>query len=169
MKDRMKLKCIVLVLFVFICSSGDLYTKWLAKKHLEYTPPKTIISNFLELRYTENTAIAFSLLHTVDHGVRKWIIYSLSFVAIFFLGILIWTVRNDSLLWLTSLMLILSGAMGNIIERIFRGYVIDFIHAHYYSQWSWPVFNVADILITCGAILLAILMLKKSPLSTEKV
>lgn len=65
--------------------------------------------------------------------------------------------------WLVALMLILSGAIGNLSERIFRGYVIDFIHLHYYDRFSWPIFNVADILITCGGILLAILMLRKKP------
>ncbi len=168
MKNRIKLKYAVLALLVVICSSADLYTKWLAKTYLEQAPPKILIENFLELRYTENSAIAFSLLHTIDHGVRKWIIYSLSSVAIFFLGFLIWSVRNDSILWLTSLMLILSGAVGNIAERLFRGYVIDFIHAHYHYVWSWPVFNVADIFITCGAILLTILMLFKSPKAAGK-
>jgi len=60
-------------------------------------------------------------------------------------------------------MLILSGALGNLSERIMRGYVIDFIHLHYYDRFSWPIFNVADILITFGGILLALLIFRKKP------
>lgn len=161
-----KLKILILSSIILLCTSCDLSTKWLAKQHLEHARPVTIIQNVVELRYTENEAIAFSMLLSVDSKIRKWIIYSLSLVALTFLSILTWQVRNDSFWWLISLMFIFSGALGNLLERIARGYVVDFIHLHYRDQWSWPIFNVADILITCGAILLGILMLRKSPEST---
>ncbi len=156
-----RLKILLLVVLVILCTGCDLTTKWLAAQHLQWAKPVTIIPNLLELRYTENEAIAFSMLHSIESGKRKWIIYSLSTFAFIFLVLLIWEVRKDSLLGLTALMLILSGAIGNLSERIFRGYVIDFIHLHYYDRFSWPIFNVADILITCGGILLAFLMLRK--------
>jgi signal peptidase II len=155
-------KILLLLSIVIICTSCDLATKWLAARYLQWSPV-TIVNNLVELRYTENEAIAFSMLHSVHAGTRKWIIYSLSGVALAFLILLIWQVRKDSMWWLVALMLILSGALGNLSERIFRGYVIDFIHLHYYNSFSWPIFNVADIFITCGGILLAILMLRKTP------
>ncbi|OQX96559.1 signal peptidase II [candidate division KSB1 bacterium 4572_119] len=164
-----RIKFVLLGLLVLICTSCDLSTKVLAKKHLDQAPPVSIVGNYLELRYTENTAIAFSMLSSIEPTTRKWIIYSLSMVALTFLIILIWKVRHDSVLWLVSLMLILSGALGNIFERVFRGYVIDFIHLHYFDIWSWPIFNVADILITCGAILMGILMLFTSPNKQEEL
>ncbi len=160
------LKILILSSIILLCTGCDLSTKWLAKQHLEHARPVTIIQNLVELRYTENEAIAFSMLLSVESKIRKWIIYSLSLVALSFLSILTWQVRNDSFWWLISLMLIFSGALGNLLERIARGYVVDFIHLHFRDQWSWPIFNVADILITCGAILLGILMLRKSPEST---
>jgi len=156
-------KILLLLSIVIICTSCDLSIKWLAARHLQWSAPITIINNFVELRYTENEAIAFSMLHSVHHSTRKWIIYSLSGFALIFLILLIWQVRKDSMWWLVALMLILSGALGNLSERIMHGYVIDFIHLHYYDRFSWPIFNVADILITCGGILLAVLMLRKSP------
>lgn len=161
--NRKNLKILFLLLLVLSCATCDLTTKSIAKSHLKHAEPISIINNYLEFRYTENTAIAFSMLSSIEPNIRKWIIYSLSLVAITFLGVLIWNVRNDSIWWLISLMLVLSGAIGNLAERLARGYVIDFIHLHYYDKWSWPIFNVADILITCGAILLGILMLKASP------
>ncbi len=164
--SRRNLKILSLTLLVILCTSCDLTTKLIAKNQLKHAAPISIVNNYLELRYTENTAIAFSMLHSIEPNLRQWIIYSLSLVAISFLSILIWKVRNESFLWLLSLMLVLSGAIGNLTERAVRGYVIDFLHLHYYDKWSWPIFNVADILITCGAILLGILMLRKSPDNT---
>jgi signal peptidase II len=161
------LKILLLALLVIFCTSCDLTTKWIAQNQLKHSAPVSVVNNYLELRYTENTAIAFSMLSSIEPDIRQWIIYSLSLVAITFLCVLIWKVRNDSMFWLFSLMLVLSGAIGNLSERLMRGYVIDFIHLHYYDKWSWPIFNVADILITCGAILLGILMLKASPEEDE--
>ncbi len=158
-----RIKILLLLMIVIICTFCDLATKWLAAKHLQWSTPVTIINNIVELRYTENEAIAFSMLHSVDPGTRKWIIYSLSSFALVFLILLIWQVRKDSTWGLIALMLILSGALGNLLERIMRGYVIDFIHIHYYDRFSWPIFNVADIVITCGGILLAILMFRREP------
>jgi len=160
--NQRNFKYFILSILVILCASFDLSTKWLAKQYLHQAQPIQIVENYLELRYTENTAIAFSMLHSVEPGLRKWIIYTLSSIAIVFLLVIIWKIRRQSFLGMVSLMFILSGAIGNISERIVRGYVIDFIHLHYYDKFSWPVFNVADILITCGAILLGLLMLKKS-------
>jgi len=160
-------KILLLLSIVITCTSCDLFTKWLAARHLKWSPPKTIINHLVELRYTENEAIAFSMLGSIHPGTRKWLIYSLSGVALIFLVLLIWQVRKDSIWWLIALMLIFSGAIGNLAERVMRGYVIDFIHIHYYDRFSWPIFNVADILITCGGIFLAILMLRKNPQAVE--
>lgn len=164
---RRQLKIILLLALVALCTSCDLSTKWLASRHLQYSLPIPIIDNWLELRYTENEAIAFSLFHSVPSGIRSWIIYGLSTMAFIFLIFLIWESRRNSFWWLLALMLILAGALGNLSERILRGYVIDFIHFHYYDRFSWPVFNVADILISTGGILLAILMLRKSVRQSE--
>jgi signal peptidase II len=160
--NRRQLKIMLLLTLVVLCTGCDLSTKWLASRHLQYSLPIPIIDNWLELRYTENEAIAFSLFHSMPAGIRSWIIYSLSTMAFIFLIILIWESRRNSIWWLVALMLVLSGALGNLSERILRGYVIDFIHFHYYDRFSWPVFNMADIFISTGGIVLAILMLRKS-------
>jgi signal peptidase II len=165
--DRRQIKITFLLTLVVLCTGCDLSTKWLANRHLQYTAPVPIIQNWLELRYTENEAIAFSMLHSVRPDIRKWIIYPLTLVALAFLITLIWQMRHDSIWWLAALMLILSGAIGNLSERVMRGFVVDFIHLHYYDTWSWPIFNVADILITCGGILLAFRMFKKLPQKSD--
>lgn len=58
-----------------------------------------------------------------------------------------------------SLILIISGAIGNFIDRITKGYVVDFIHFYIKNIFDWPVFNVADIFVVCGTILLAVIIL----------
>jgi len=163
---KRRTKIVLLLAFLGCCTSCDLSTKWLAKQRLEHARPITIIENFVELRYTENEAIAFSMLLSLESGVRKWLIYSLSLVAMTFLVVLTWQVRHQSIWWLVSLTLIFSGALGNLLERLARGYVVDFIHLHYYDRFSWPVFNAADIFITCGAIVLGILSFRQPPEST---
>ncbi len=155
-------KLIFLILLLSGSTSCDLYTKGMAKKYLKYALPVEIVSNMIELRYTENDAIAFSMLKSIALPLRNVIIYVTSFIAFILLGIITYQSRRESLWWLGSLMLILSGALGNLFDRILNGYVVDFIHLHYGDQFSWPIFNVADILITIGAIVLGILMMRKS-------
>ena len=164
-----QLKISILIFVVVFCSSCDLTTKWLASEHLRYAPAKQIIPNILELRYVENDAIAFSMLKSIKLPVRSIIIYTSSILAFIVLGIITWQYRNESFIWICSLMLILSGAIGNLVDRIMNGYVVDFIHVHYGTKFSWPIFNVADIVITVGAIVLAILMLRKSSIESKQV
>ena len=164
MKNIWKIASLIVILVS--CTSCDLSTKWLAKQHLQYNPAVQIVPNIIELRYTENDAIAFSMLKSIALPKRNIIIYSTSLIAFLVLGIITYQSRKESFLWLGSLMLILSGAIGNLVDRLMNGHVVDFIHLHYGYKFSWPIFNVADITITCGAIILAILMLRKS--SKEK-
>lgn len=155
-------KIILLLLILIVSMSCDLTTKWLAKRHLEYISPIQIVPNFIELRYTENDAIAFSMLKSIPLPYRNIIIYTTSLIAFIILGIITYQSRKESILWLSALVLILAGAIGNILDRVLNGYVVDFIHLHYADKFSWPIFNVADITITVGAFILAILMLHKS-------
>ncbi|MBN2011961.1 signal peptidase II [candidate division KSB1 bacterium] len=153
------IKLTILATILLLCTGCDLATKWLAAGQLKYSQAVEILPNVLELRYTENTAIAFSMLRSVDQPLRSIIIYTSSILAFVVLGIVSWQFRKESILWLTALTLIFSGAIGNLVDRLMNGYVVDFIHVHYKTQFSWPIFNVADSVITIGAIVLAILMM----------
>ncbi len=112
----------------------------------------SLIPGLLRLTYTENSGIAFGLFG--DTGAR-WVLVSISVVAI---SIVIYYLSrtptgNRLLLW--SLSLMAAGITGNLVDRIRRGQVIDFILA-YYKDHEWPVFNVADTAISIGAALMAI-------------
>jgi signal peptidase II len=151
------MKAALLICVFILCTGCDLSTKWLAKEQLQGHPPIELISNIAELRYTENMAIAFSLLQSVSLPGRKAVIYITSTTALVILCILIWRWRNERVVLLSALVFILSGAVGNLVDRLTHGYVIDFIHLHYGGLWSWPVFNVADICVSLGAGLLIFL------------
>ena len=118
--------------------------------------PITVVPQVLELRYAENRAIAFSMLRGIPEDIRSPLIFGLTSVALAALLSIFWTMRRQSAAKLIPLSLILAGALGNLQDRWSRGYVIDFVHVHWRDQWSFPVFNVADSLITIGAALLFI-------------
>jgi len=109
----------------------------------------------LELTRLHNTGAAFSLLAQAG-GWQRWFFVGLAGA----IGIaIVWWLRSlpaRGYAWLTvGLALILGGAIGNGIDRIGHGHVIDFLHFHW-QQWYYPAFNVADIAITTGAIMLVI-------------
>lgn len=151
----MKIKKQHLILsMIALCSLllADQYTKWLAISHLKGQKPFVIISRVLEFSYLENTGAAFS-----------------SFAGKQTLLICLTTVVTLLLLWkyLTlpdgkrfvpmrlCMLLILSGAVGNLIDRVSWNYVVDFI---YFVPIDFPKFNVADIYITVGVAVLAFLL-----------
>ncbi|MCL6615436.1 MAG: signal peptidase II, partial [Firmicutes bacterium] len=116
-----------------------------------------IIPGFFELRYVENSAVAFSLLHSLPAGAREAVIYTFNGAAILGLLALLrhWWGKGPA--GLLPLVAILSGAIGNLYDRLTYGHVIDFFHLHYRWRWSWPIFNVADLLICLGVGLLLVL------------
>ncbi len=111
------------------------------------------IPGFFDFSYAENPAGAFSMLSDLDEGVRRAIFFTLSLVALVAVGWLL--VKPPGRGWLPILALggIMGGAIGNLVDRIFLTYVVDFIH-NYYRDWHWPRYNVADIGISVGVVLL---------------
>ena len=110
-----------------------------------------VFSNF-NITYVHNTGAAFSFLSDAG-GWQRWFFAVLA--AIVSLVIALWMARlkKHEMQLGIALALILGGAIGNLIDRIAYGYVIDFLDV-YYQSWHWPVFNIADSAITLGVILL---------------
>ncbi len=107
---------------------------------------------YLNLTYVRNTGAAFSFLSD-QGGWQRWLFTGLALLVSVVL--LVWLRRNPVGLWRQNLAfsLILAGAIGNVIDRIMYGYVIDFLDV-YVNDWHWPAFNVADMAITIGAVLM---------------
>lgn len=106
----------------------------------------------LNVTLIHNTGAAFSFLSEAS-GWQRWFFVALALAV--GAGILVWLRRLDCRNRLPSigLALILGGALGNVIDRVQHGHVIDFIDV-YYGRWHWPAFNVADSAITVGAVLM---------------
>jgi len=102
------------------------------------------------ITYVHNFGAAFSFLSD-QGGWQRWFFALLA--ASISIGIFVWIKRlkDKEILSAISLSLILGGAIGNLIDRVLYGYVIDFLDV-YYQQWHWPVFNIADSAITVGVV-----------------
>lgn len=145
----------------------DQITKVLAVQYLKNQPSIPIIKDVFELKYLENTSAAFgmdpiSLLHNIFQfeifnnnpelylNARMGFFYILTIVMIWLLGLLYMRTPSEKrfryLDWI--LLFIIAGAIGNLIDRIVQQYVVDFL---YFKLINFPIFNVADIYVTCAA------------------
>lgn len=124
-----------------------------------------IIENFFHLTYVRNRGAAFSFLSNASWRLPFFI--TISIVAALVILVAFRKLRDDQRLAQISLAMIFSGAVGNLIDRIRLGEVIDFLDVHWYRH-HWPAFNVADSLICVGVFLLAVdLMLEEKRHRTE--
>ena len=131
----------------------DWYSKALVSEALELYRPVEVFS-WLNITLAHNYGAAFSFLSDAGGWQRWFFIVLASGVS---LVLLVWLLRLPKQEWLTGLglALILGGAIGNLVDRIQLGYVVDFIDV-YYKNWHYPAFNVADSAITCGVVLLLV-------------
>lgn len=117
------------------------------------TQPIVLVPNYLELRYAENCGAAFGLLDESPRWLRATVFLVAGAVAI---SALLWMfVRGrGGPLFAMAVPLVVSGALGNMVDRVRLGYVVDFIHFHIHDRFAWPTFNIADATITVGVALL---------------
>ena len=134
----------------------DWQTKQWVSSSLELYRPQEVFS-WLNITLAHNYGAAFSFLSKAGGWQRWFFIVLASGVS---LVLLIWLLRLHRREWVTGLglALILGGAIGNLVDRVQLGYVVDFIDVHF-GGWHYPAFNVADSAITCGVTLLLLDML----------
>lgn len=131
----------------------DQLSKLWASTALDYAEPVPLMP-FLNLTLMHNSGAAFSFLSQAG-GWQRWF-FALVAIAVSAI-LIIWLKRlSPAQRWLAAaLALVLGGALGNVFDRLYFGYVIDFIDV-YYQAWHWPAFNVADSAIFVGALMLII-------------
>jgi len=108
----------------------------------------------LDIVYLENEGAAFSILAEAS-GWQRWFFIALALLVSIVLMIWLRTIRNEQKMLAIGLALILGGAFGNVIDRVWHGYVVDFIYFHW-QRWYFPAFNIADSAISVGAVALLI-------------
>ena len=126
--------------------------------HFRPKRPIVISEDFLMLRYAENPGAAFGLFRRLPPGARGPLFHLVSIGAVVLITVYWLRLRGTKQeIWaLIGLPLVLGGAIGNWVDRLARGFVIDFIEAHWKDVYTWPSFNVADSAIVVGVILLLI-------------
>jgi len=118
--------------------------------------PRSIIPGLLDLVHRENPGMAFSLMVHWPASVRMLLLGGAALVAVIF-GLYTVARRTLSAGATAAIGLIIGGALGNFVSRLQSGTVTDFLHVHR-GSFDWPAFNVADMAVSCGAILLAFTM-----------
>jgi len=129
----------------------DQYTKALASAELQYRVPVEITSWF-DLMLAHNTGAAFSFLASAG-GWQRWFLAGVALAVSLVVAVWLTRLKRSDLTLGIALGLILGGGLGNLIDRVSLGYVVDFISWHY-NDWYWPAFNIADSAICVGAVLL---------------
>ena len=140
----------------------DQQTKYWAVIYLKDQPNIQIWPNVFELEYRENTGAAFSLFR--DH---VWLLSIVSAVILAAIVVTVVRIKLPNIRWVRiAALLIVAGGAGNLIDRVFRGYVVDFISV---KLIDFPVFNVADCFVCIGAfvLLIYVIFIYREPAKTD--
>jgi signal peptidase II len=114
----------------------------------------TVIAGCFNLAYAENTNAAFGILHVLPYNVRQWILTAFALGAAVVLVYALASGRIKRPWTAAATGLILGGDLGNVIDRVRLGYVVDFIVWHVGEHYYWPTFNIADSAIVVGVFIL---------------
>jgi len=134
---------------------ADQATKMMVQRYIPLFDLVTVVPGLVDLVHIHNAGVAFGLMNDMTHPFRSALTTTLALAAL--AGIVYYArqIRPDERLARTGLSLILGGAVGNLIDRVRLGHVVDFIDV-YRGDWHFWAFNVADAAISCGAALIFI-------------
>ena len=127
----------------------DQLTKIIVDRTMPLHHSIPIVDGFFSLTYVRNTGAAFGIFAGSHEVFRLPFLIGVSILAIGFIFVMLKRLRDDATGLITALTFILAGAIGNLIDRVLHGEVIDFLDV-YYSNYHWPAFNLADSFITVG-------------------
>lgn len=156
---------LVLAVCIVVLTGADLVVKEVVNRTLKGGRPVEVIKNFWYMGYVENDDIGFSALHNVTKGlsVRGKYILMLCLQGAAIAAAVVFIFNLKLLKYILPLAFIISGGLGNFIDRLFRGFVVDYVM--WYFDFiplrlfnPFPVFNLADCYAVCGTIMLLIVM-----------
>jgi signal peptidase II len=139
-----------LLIAIVLC---DQLTKAVVDRTMPLHHSITVIDNFFSLTYIRNTGAAFGFLAGSHEFFRRTFLIGFSLAAIAFILVMLRRLPPGEKALTIALGFILSGAVGNLIDRLLYGEVIDFLD-FYWSDYHWPAFNVADSFITIGVVVI---------------
>ncbi len=163
----MKSKLISLSLISLLVVALDQATKNYILKVFEYGESINVISDFFNITYVRNYGAAFGMLSKIQPDIRDWFFLLMPpFAMTVILAMLKMAPAKENLRKI-ALCAVFAGALGNYIDRLRFGYVVDFLDFHWYEAYAWPAFNVADMAIVCGVSALIVLEIL-APLPDQK-
>lgn len=148
-----KFNYLIYLFIVVSLVSLDQYTKSIVLNYFELYESKTIIDGFFSLTYVQNFGAGFSIMQNARTTF-------LIITPICLIGFTYLFIKSNDKLSKTALLLMISGTIGNFIDRIVRVYVVDFLDFIIFG-WDFPIFNVADIFLTIGVCLYIIALIKE--------
>ena len=159
----------VLVAITFAVVALDQLTKMMVHSTFDLDQSIRIINGFFSLTYVRNTGAAWGILGHARYTFRQLFFLSIPPLAVLIIVLFLYNLPETERLEIYALSLISGGAIGNYIDRLRFGYVVDFLDFHYRNIYHYPVFNLADSSIVTGVGILTLLMLikKKKNVSTD--
>ncbi len=155
----MKSKLPYFIITIIVLAADQLTKAW-ATASLKPVAFIEVIPDFFRLSYATNRGVAFSLLADSQFDLR-WVLAAISLAAALFVVSYFRRAPANLARLNAALALLLAGIVGNLIDRVRLGEVVDFIELHWRDLYSWPTFNIADSAICVGAVLLALEMLRE--------
>lgn len=147
-------------LFILAVVISDQLSKFIITRKVSLMTIKSVVPGFFNITYIRNRGAIFGFLSGSGSQFIYIVLTLASLTALSLVVYYFFRTPHSERFMKISLSLILAGALGNLIDRIFRGYVVDFLD-FYIKKWHWPSFNIADLCISIGAILLIYTFLVK--------
>ncbi len=158
----MKQRIVLILVVAFLSLGADQLTKQWARKSLKGQDHIVLVKGYLDFEYHENPGAAFGMLRKVPHA--RYILIGVGLLAMVLVFSMIRKVPagKGQRVADVAFSLVAGGAIGNMIDRVYIGRVVDFIIMHWQRKYIWPAYNVADATLVAGVILL-ILVLGRNP------
>lgn len=146
----------------------DQLTKLMVVQRFRLGESITIIPDFFNFTYVRNTGAAFGILATADPSFRVPFFLIVPVVALIAISYIFRKIPAGNVLLSSALSLVIGGAIGNLIDRIYLGYVVDFLDFHWKSTYHFPAFNIADSAICVGVAVLTLDLLFQDANDSEE-
>ncbi len=167
LRKLFKLKYKILGVLTLIVILLDQYTKALILEKFTLGSSLSIISDFFDLTYIQNRGAAFGFLADAHPSFRTPFFIIVPMVALISIAWVFRKLPDRDLKMSSALSLVIAGAIGNLMDRLSLGFVVDFLDFHWHGGYHFPAFNVADSAICIGVSLLMLDMFQSNPKQDE--
>ncbi len=153
---------------VIVGFASDMISKRVAQSQLRGVVPRVVVPGFLDVAYTENRGMVFGILNDGHESFIDTLLKIFRICIVVSIPFFVFALRKRSTMLLCALASIFAGALGNSLDTLRHGFVVDFIHIHCFTIADWPfLFNLADVYLLAGMVLLLMGSEKKKIVTVE--